>query len=119
VAVAGTLSGVAIAIGGTWLVLAYGPALNLGTNILCALVVVALGLGCLVSLTAAFFGLVMPRHMHGPWLDPAHWERMAERKRRWREARWQMYRDWAPPHGRDRDDDEAPPAARRRPPRGR
>ena len=102
-AVAGTLSGMAIAIGGTWLVLAYGPALNLGTSLLCTLVIVALGLGCLVSLTAAFFGLVMPRHMHGPWLDPAHWERLHERKLRWREARWRMRRRWA--MGLDPDED--------------
>ena len=120
VAVAGTLSGVALAIGGTWLVLAYGPALNLGTPLLCTLVIVALSLGCLVSLTAAFFGLVMPRHMHGPWLDPAHWQRFHERKMRWREARWRMHRDWdRGMAGDEAEEEDSPPAARRRAPRGR
>jgi hypothetical protein len=119
VAVAGTLSGVAIALGGTWLVLAYGPALSLGTTLSTALVIVALALGGGVSVVAAFFGLVMPRHMHGPWLDPAHWERLHERKLRWREARWRMRRRWAmgldpEEDGEEQDGDEAPRRKRAR-----
>jgi hypothetical protein len=122
VAVAGTLSGVAIALGGTWLVLAYGPALSLGTTLTTTLVIIALAMGGGVSVVAAFFGLVMPRHMHGPWLDPAHWERLHERKMRWREARWRMRRRWAmgmDPDEEDGEGEDAPPAARRRGPRGR
>jgi hypothetical protein len=115
VAVAGTLSGVAIALGGTWMVLAYGQ--GLGTGLLCTLVIVALVMGAGVSLVAAFFGLVMPRHMHGPWLDPAHWERLREHRRRWHEARC---RRWgAEPGGFDgpgdaEEEEEGGPASRRR-----
>ena len=114
-AVAGALSGVAIALGGTWMVLAYGQ--GLGTVLCTTLVIVALAVGGGVSLVAAFFGLVMPRHMHGPWLDPAHWERLRERKRRWREARfrrWGLEPDGLGEPEDDEDRVEAPRRPRRR-----
>lgn len=112
-AVAGSLSGVAIALGGSWLALAYGQ--GLGTRLLGTLVIIALVVGAGVSLVSAFFGLVMPRHMHGPWLDPAHWERMHERKRRWREAALRRH-GILDEFGEDEvgEDRESPRARRRR-----
>lgn len=98
-AVAGTCSGVVLALGGVWLVLAYGQ--SLGTTLITTLVIIALAVGGGVSIVSAFFGLVMPRHMHGPWLDPRHWEQMRRRRERWREFRFRMR------HGMPMDEDDA------------
>ncbi|GEM_PF-5829773 len=63
VAVAGVLAGVGLALGGLWISLAYGQVLGHVIQTVAALT--ALALGGLVSLTAAFFGLVIPRHVEG------------------------------------------------------
>jgi apolipoprotein N-acyltransferase len=56
--VAGVLGGVAFAIGVPWVLLAHGQIL--GATVLTWLVSGAIAGGCLISLTAAFFSLVMP-----------------------------------------------------------
>jgi hypothetical protein len=87
VAVAGAISGMAIALGGTAAVLYLGQ--GLGAVLQCTLVIIALGGGSLVCLVSAFFGLVMPRHLRGgPWMDPDKWRRFAEERRRWHRDRW-------------------------------
>lgn len=62
-AVAGCFSGAAIAIGVPWVLLAHGAALDGSTRTI--LVWVGVCLGGLVSLTSAFFGLVMPSQVSG------------------------------------------------------
>jgi hypothetical protein len=82
VAALGTLSGVAIAIVVPWLLLTYGQ--SLGVYVLTGLIILALCIGGLVSLVSAFFGLVIPRHAHGRWMDPERWMDFAREAQQWR-----------------------------------
>ncbi len=103
VATMGVFSGMAIAIGVPWVLLAFGQ--SLGSGPLVTLIVIALASGGLVALTSAFFGLVMPRHIHGgAWMDPERWAKMAEHRRHWRELRWRHRHGYAP--GEDEEDGE-------------
>lgn len=68
VAVAGILGGVVLGLGASYLALAYGAVL--GPKIQTVMVIVGLGLGGLVALTSAFFGLVIPRHVSK---EPKEW----------------------------------------------
>ena len=63
--VAGVFGGVAIAIGVLWAVLPYAQAL--GDTILTIVVLTGVIGGVLISLTSAFFGLVMPHSVGGNW----------------------------------------------------
>jgi hypothetical protein len=86
-AVAGSVCGAAIALGGTAILLALGQ--SLGPVVLTVLVVLALGGGSLVCLVSAFFGLVMPRHLKaGAWGDPEKWQKFVEARHRERHLRW-------------------------------
>jgi hypothetical protein len=72
-AVAGALAGVAIAIGVPWVILAFGQVLGAHTQLI--LVWVGVIMGGLISLTSAFFGLVMPSQVgHNPSELMAQWE---------------------------------------------
>src|SRR4051812_32108117 len=66
--IAGAISGVVMAIGVPWVVLAHGAALGPGTQT--ALVWVGVIAGALIALTSAFFGLVMPSQVGGPHGNP-------------------------------------------------
>jgi hypothetical protein len=68
VAVAGILGGVVLGLGASYLALAYGAVL--GPKIQTVMVIVGLGLGGLVALTSAFFGLVVPKHVSR---EPSDW----------------------------------------------
>lgn len=71
ISAAGALAGLGIAVGGPWVMLDFGQLL--GPHVLTVLVCVALGSGALVSLTAVFFGLVIPEHVGGAMMDPKVW----------------------------------------------
>ena len=58
ISVSGVFGGVLMAMGVPWIVLAFGQ--TLGHGVLTTLCILAIVLGGTVSLTAAFFGLVMP-----------------------------------------------------------
>jgi hypothetical protein len=109
VAAVGALSGMAIAIGVPWVLLANGQ--SLGAPVLTTLIIVALCAGGLVSLVSAFFGLVIPRRVHGRWMDPERWRKFAAENRRWKEERHRWKKAWR--DGVDLDDadeDEPGPA---------
>jgi hypothetical protein len=75
IAVTGIIGGVVLALGFPWIVLAYGQAL--GPTLIVVFVLTGLILGGLVALTAAFFGLVMPRQVGGStpsWWGPEGWK---------------------------------------------
>ena len=63
IALFGILVGAVIAIGPTYLMLAYGSALGVGLQ--ATIIIIAVLAGSLISLTAAFFGLVMPNKGNG------------------------------------------------------
>ncbi len=96
IAVTGIIGGVVLALGFPWIVLAYGQAL--GATLLVIFVLSGLGLGGLVALTSAFFGLVMPRQVGGG--APADWIReiksFAREFREWDEVDWKNWdeKDW-------------------------
>jgi hypothetical protein len=76
----------AIAIGVPWVLLTNGQ--SLGPHVLTALIIIALCIGGAVSLVSAFFGLVIPRHIHGRWMDPERWRNFAREREDWaRETR--------------------------------
>ena len=115
IAAVGALSGVAIALGGPWVLLAYGQVL--GTPILTGLIIGALAMGGLISLVSAFFGLVIPRHVgHGPWMNPERWRHFAEHRRQWRGRHGGQFGPpwtWDDKAWNGGDDDEAPAAKRK------
>ena len=104
VAAVGALSGMAIAIGVPWVLLANGQ--SLGAPVLTTLIIVALCVGGLVSLVSAFFGLVIPRRVHGRWMDPERWQKFARENRRWKEERWKRAWSDVSDVGRDEDKEE-------------
>ena len=75
VAVAGVLGGVALALGGSWILLSQGAVL--GAKVQTTLCILALALGGLVALVSAFFGLVIPHHVHR---EPGEWEKWCKGK---------------------------------------
>ena len=101
VSTVGTVAGALIAILVPWVVLAYGQFLGVPTAT--AIVVLALFIGGGVAAVSAFFGLVMPRHVGGPWGDPKTW---AEIGKEWRKHSKKWHQDF--------EDDEAPSARRKR-----
>ncbi len=98
----GALAGLGIAVGTPWVLLEFGQ--SLGPHVLTVLVVVALAAGGLVSLTAVFFGLVIPEHVGGHWIDPKNWKEWARCAQDWDRGEWEGRR--------------GPRAARRRPRHG-
>lgn len=54
----GILIGAVMALGATYLVLVYGSALGVGLQ--ATIIIIAIAAGGLISLTSAFFGLLMP-----------------------------------------------------------
>lgn len=63
VSVAGIIGGVLLSIGIPWVILNYGQVL--GPRVETTIVILAICLGCLIALTSAFFGLVMPSNVDG------------------------------------------------------
>jgi len=107
----GILGGVAIALGVPWIILSQGQCLGVPAQL--GISIAGLALGSLVSLTSAFFGLVMPSHVGGRMLNPEHWAKFAAMRHAHREARWRA-RWGRNPWEDGEDDDEAPPPPRRR-----
>jgi len=65
VAGAGIFGGALFGLGGTWIILAQGAVL--GPKVQTTLVILSLALGGTAVLASAFFGLVIPHHVHhGP-----------------------------------------------------
>ena len=96
IAVTGILGGVGLAIGFPWIVLAYGQAL--GPKLLVIFVLAGLLMGGLVALTAAFFGLVIPREVGGgapSWLIQ-ELKNSSREWRQWAEVDWKNWteREW-------------------------
>jgi len=96
IAVTGIIGGVGLALGLTWLVLAYGQ--TLGPTLVVIFILVGLVLGGVVALVSAFFGLIMPRQVGGgvpSWLikEIKYWIRS---HRRWDEVDWEHWSedDW-------------------------
>jgi len=58
IALFGMLAGMVIALGLPFMILVYGSALGVGVET--TIIIIAVLVGGLISLTAAFFGLVMP-----------------------------------------------------------
>ncbi|MGH7441250.1 MAG: hypothetical protein ACREKE_01105 [bacterium] len=114
VAVAGIVAGLGIALGVPTILLSLGQ--NLGQVVLTVLVVLALAGGALVCVVSAFFGLVIPRHMHGgPWMDPDRWRRFALEMQRHRgEHQPFRNRSWGREDAREPYDDAEPAPARAR-----
>jgi hypothetical protein len=77
----GALAGLGIAVGVPWVVLEHAQLLN--QAIMTGIVIAALLIGGVISLVSAFFGLVIPRHVGGPWGDPKAWAGWAEKWRQW------------------------------------
>lgn len=92
----------AIAIGVPWVLLVNGQ--TLGAPVLTTLIIVALCAGGLVALVSAFFGLVIPRHVQGRWMDPERWQKFARERQRWHGRR---------PWEHEDQEEEASPAQRR------
>ena len=65
IALGGIIGGVALALGFSWILLAYGQVL--GTTVVTILLAGALVVGGGVAVISAFFGLVMPRVVRGHW----------------------------------------------------
>jgi hypothetical protein len=81
IATTGILSGVAIAVGGPWVLLAFGQ--SLGIYVLTGLIILCVLCGGALSVVAAFFGLVIPRHVHGGLADTKGWMDIAREARSW------------------------------------
>jgi hypothetical protein len=97
--------------------LANGQAL--GQVVLTSLVVAALVIGGGISLVSAFFGLVIPRRVGGPWGDPKTWAEWGKKWKQWEHeahARHGWHRRGAPWR---RDEDEVQDGERQVPPRRR
>ena len=93
IAVTGIIGGVVLALGFPWMILAYGQAL--GPKLTVTFVIAGLVVGGLVTLTSAFFGLVMPRSVggwHGHCRDLSSLIDEAD----WTEPDWANWspRDW-------------------------
>lgn len=72
--IAGVIGGVVFAIGVPWVLLSHGQVL--GATVLTWLVSGAVAGGCLISLTAAFFSLVMPSSVN----HANNWDRWEKKK---------------------------------------
>lgn len=96
-AVAGILAGLVIAVAVPLVLLSFGQAL--GATALLWLVVLAVAVGGGVSIVSAFFGLVMPHHVRGRFMQPDAWREFAREARAWEHARHGHGR-WQGRHGR-------------------
>lgn len=84
-AIAGALAGVAIALGFPWVILVHGQVL--GAHVQVILVWVGIAVGGTISLTSAFFGLVLPSGVGPPpWDQMLKWEQERKRSERPAEA---------------------------------
>jgi len=83
----GVLGGVLIALGVPYIALAYGQ--GLGTPAQITIAIIGASSGALVSLVAAFFGIVMPSRIAGRMMNPDHWMRWAQMAHAHKHARWQ------------------------------
>jgi hypothetical protein len=108
IAVTGIIGGVCLALGLTWLVLAYGQ--TLGPTLVVIFILVGLLVGGVVALVSAFFGLIMPRQVGGgvpPWMlrELKHW---IHHHRRWKNVDWEHWseEDWKSWADKDRDESE-------------
>ena len=95
IAVTGIIGGVALALGFPAVVLAFGQ--SLGTTLLVIFVLSGLVMGGVVALTAAFFGLVMPRQVNGG--APMDWREIknfVREFRDWKDVDWKHWdeEDW-------------------------
>jgi hypothetical protein len=117
----GVMGGVLIALGVPYIALAYGQ--SLGTAAQITIAIIGASSGALVSLVAAFFGIVMPSRIAGRMMSPDHWMRWAQmahahKHARW-EARYQARFGHKPPMPWEADEpasgeEPEPPASRRR-----
>ena len=116
-AVAGILAGMVIAVGAPLVLLVFGQAL--GATALLWLVIVAVSIGGAVSIVSAFFGLVMPHHVRGKFMQPDAWREFAREARAW-EHMGRRGRHFGPPWARgrfdegDREEGVAPEKPKRR-----
>ncbi len=91
IAVTGIIGGVVLALGFSWITMAYGQAL--GPKLIVLFVLSGLILGGLVALTSAFFGLVMPRQVDGGAPGAiGDWIKWGIERKNWTEKDW---KDWA------------------------
>jgi hypothetical protein len=93
IAMTGIAGGVVLALGIPWIVLAYGQAL--GVTLTVIFVLSGLILGGLVTLTSAFFGLVMPKQVDGTsptWWGPEGWKAWV---RDWDDLEDVDWKDWS------------------------
>lgn len=112
-AVAGILAGLVMAVLVPFVLLAYGQAL--GATALLWLVVLAVSTGGAVSIVSAFFGLVMPHHVRGKFMQPDAWREFAREARAW-EREGHRGRHFGPPWMRQEEEEapQAKPQGRRR-----
>lgn len=115
----GALAGLGIAVGVPWVVLEHAQVLN--QWVVTGIVIGALLIGGAISMVSAFFGLVIPRHVGGPWGDPKTWAAWGEKWRKWEREGHRHGGHWG--HGRrwdgevveeDDDDEKAAPRRKRR-----
>jgi hypothetical protein len=92
----GIIGGVVLALGFSWIVLAYGQAL--GATLTVIFVLAGLLMGGLVALVSAFFGLVMPRQVGGgaPSWIMGEIKTWIKHHRDWDEVDWEHWteQDW-------------------------
>ena len=95
IAVTGIIGGVVLALGFPTVVLVFGQ--SLGPTLLVVFVLSGLVMGGLVALTAAFFGLVIPRQVNGG--APMDWREIKSfihEFRDWKDVDWKHWDedDW-------------------------
>jgi hypothetical protein len=93
IAITGIIGGVILAIGFPTVVLVYGQAL--GPTFLMIFVLSGLAIGGLVALTAAFFGLVLPRQVGGETGNLNDWIKWGIERKNWSEEDWKKWADCA------------------------
>jgi hypothetical protein len=106
IAVAGIVGGVALALGFSWIVLAFGQ--SLGATLMVIFVILGLLLGFIVALASAVLGLVMPRQVGGG--APQGWIRelkdWSREWRQWADVDWkhwseEEWKEWSEKKKRD------------------
>jgi hypothetical protein len=122
VSAVGALCGLGIAVGVPLVLLAFGQAL--GVPVVTGLVIAALLIGSAITFLSAFFGLVIPRHVGGPWGGPREWAALGAKWKRWEREygrpggeSWQRPRHWdrfQEPEGAEGAREEEPSRRRRK-----
>jgi len=79
VAAAGALSGLGIAVGVPAVMLPFASVM--GQGVVTGIIITAVVLGAMVCLVSAFFGLIMPRRVGGPWGNPESWAALTDKWR--------------------------------------